>query len=181
MMADEPPITSEDEDEDLIVYDSVPPNAAELLLQQKFTERYAAQGEQLDALARQMITIELAIPGLYAAVLALLYGDKATVAPGLWIYVAFGCWFLSLIATFVALFPRTYNVDTAIQRADPEAGSDVLGIEDFFRELARYKYWWLVAAAVLFCAGLAAAIILLLSGSGIVVPPPAAPLPMPTP
>ena len=180
-MADEPPVISEDEVEDEVVYASRPPDAAELLLQQKFAERYAAQAEQMDALARQMITLEMAVPALYAALLALLYGDKATVTPSPLVYITFGLWLLALVLTFVALFPRPYKVDTSIQRADPNAATDVLGIEDFFRASARHKYWWLAAAAAVFVAGIATALLLLFSGSGVVVPPPPTPTPTPIP
>lgn len=177
-MAGEPPaaVTPQDNDDQPPAgpaYASRPPDAVESTLRQKFAERYAAQSEQMDALARQMVTIELAVPGLYAAILALVYGDKATVPPGVLLFLTFGLWALALALTFAALFPRNYRVDPGIQRADPTAGGDVLGVEDFFRESAAYKRNLLAAAAVVFWAGIIAALFLLFSGSGVVVPPPA--------
>lgn len=165
-MADEPvaSIPSED-DSDAIVYDSMPLSPGDVLLRQKFYERYAAQAEQMDALARQMITVELAVPGLFATILALLAGDKATVPVSGWIIAAFLAWLASGILTFVALFPRTYRVDTDMLQMDPEDEGDVLGIEDFFRRSASYKYRLLLASAILFWLGIIFALILLFSGS----------------
>jgi hypothetical protein len=56
-----------------------PPSKSESLLREKFAESVAGQSDLMDQLARQLITLELAIPGLYATVLKLTQGDKATV------------------------------------------------------------------------------------------------------
>jgi len=151
--ADEPPDAAADSH----VYPSAPPNAGESLLREKFYERYADQSRLMDELARQMLTVELAVPGLYAAILALVHGDKATLPAGWPTAIAFGCWFAALLLTFVALFPRDYRVDTSILRAEPAA----MGLEDFFRHAAEYKKRWLLAAALVFWAGIAAAVLVL--------------------
>lgn len=144
------------------VYASRPPTTGESKLVEKFHERLADQSKQMDELARQMITIELAVPGLYAAILALIHGDKATLPAGWPTALAFGCWFAALLLTFVALFPRDYRVNTSILRADPAAAeSGVMGVEDFFRRAAEYKKRWLLMAALAFWAGIAAAVLVL--------------------
>lgn len=157
--ADEPPDAAADSH----VYPSAPPNAGESLLREKFYERYADQSRLMDELARQMLTVELAVPGLYAAILALVHGDKATLPAGWPTAMAFGCWFAALLLTFVALFPRDYRIDTSILRADPAATDGAMGVEDFFRRATEYKKRWLLAAALVFWMGIAAAVLVLFS------------------
>lgn len=162
-MADQPashnPIPDSDEP---IVFASRPPTPGERALIEKFHERLADQSTLMDELARQMVTVELAVPGLFAAVLALLRGQDATLPAGPLVVVTFGCWLLALVLTFVALFPRNYRVDPTVLRRDPAAAGDTLGVEDFFRKSAEYKRRLLVAAAVVFWLGIAAAVWLLI-------------------
>jgi hypothetical protein len=141
-----------------LVFASRPPTAGERVLAEKFHERLAGQSAQMDELARQMISVELAVPGLYASILALLRGQEATLPAGWPLLVTFGCWFAALALTFVALFPRNYRVDPTILRADPAAESEDMGFEDFFRRSAQYKRRLLLAAALLFWAGIVAAV-----------------------
>lgn len=131
------------------------------LLRDKFYEQFAAQSDQMDALARQLITIELAIPGLYATVLKLTQGDKATLAVDNWFYFTFASWFLALALTLAALFPRTWRVDPTILKSDPTGRGERLSLEDFFYKSARYKYWLLVAACLFFGAGIVGAVVIL--------------------
>ncbi len=145
------------------VYASQPPTTGESKLVEKFHERLADQSKQMDELARQMITIELGVPGLYASVLALLRGDKATLPAGPLLWLAFGGWGLALLLTFLAVFPRSYPVDMTLLEADPAAGGP-LGIVDYFRRPARYKWRLLAAAAAAFWIGLAAGVWVLFVG-----------------
>ena len=55
-----------------------PPSNSDTLLREKFDESIAAQSEQMDKLGQQLITLELAIPGLYATVLKLISGEGTT-------------------------------------------------------------------------------------------------------
>jgi len=131
-------------------------------LREKFYEQYANQSEQMDTLARQLITIELAIPGLYATVLKLTQGDKATVTVDNWLIFTFGCWFLALALTLLALFPRNWKVDPTIIKSDPTGKSRAMSLEDYFYKSARYKFWLLAAACLLFGAGIVGAVVVLL-------------------
>lgn len=169
-MADPPdPTTAPDNDDDPapLVYAARPPTSGERALIDKFYEHLAGQSAQMDALARQMITVELAVPGLYATVLALLRGDKATLPGGPLLLLTFGGWGLALLFTFLALFPRRYRVDTSVLRSDPAAAVNPaandapLGIEDFFSRAATTKYRLLAAAALAFWVGIVAAIVVL--------------------
>ena len=55
-----------------------PVSGSETLLRNKFAESIVGQSELMDKLAQQLITLELAIPGIYVAVLKLTAGDDAT-------------------------------------------------------------------------------------------------------
>jgi len=64
----------------------------EKLMRQKFYESLAAQSDLMDKLGERLLTLELAILGLYATVLKLVGGDKATVTVNGAFYITFGCW-----------------------------------------------------------------------------------------
>ena len=132
------------------------------ILRDKFYEQYANQAEQMDGLARQLIGIELAIPGLYATVLKLTQGKDATLTADGWLYVTFGCWFLALALTVAALFPRRWQVDPTKIKPDPTGkGSQELSLEEFFYKSARHKFWLLAAACLFFGAGIVGAVVVL--------------------
>lgn len=158
-MADPPtPHTPPTHDDEPPVFASRPPTAGERALVEKFHERLADQSKLMDELAKQMITVEMAVPGAYAAVLALLRGQEATLPAGPLLPVAFGGWLAALALTFIALFPRDYRVDRSILRADPADEGGPLGVEDFFRKTAEYKRRLLALAAAAFWVGVAAAV-----------------------
>lgn len=127
------------------------------LLADKLEERIAEQPALMDALARQLLTLELAVPGLYAAVLKLISSDGGQLIVGTALYLAFGCWLGAIVCTLVALFPKRYRGDANIVRGD---GSP----EYAFNRAAKYKYRWLLAACCAFVIGLGAAIYDGLSG-----------------
>jgi hypothetical protein len=131
-----------------------PLNENEKLLREKFYESLAAQSDLMDKLAERLLTLELAIPGLYAAVLKLVSGDKATVIVNAAFYVTFACWILALILTLLALTPKKWTVDTSILKQDPKKFSEALGIEDFFNQSALHKRRLIVASSLLFFAGI---------------------------
>lgn len=135
------------------------PSASEKLLREKFTEEITSQPERLDALARQLLALELAVPGLYATALKLLHGKDATVTTGSALYITFGCWVLALLCAFLGLFPRKYEVDpTVIRRSEAAKREERLSIEEFFQKSTRYKYGFLSFSAAFFVIGVIAAI-----------------------
>ncbi|ACF12849.1 conserved hypothetical protein [Chloroherpeton thalassium ATCC 35110] len=133
------------------------PNNVELKLKEKYAESFAGQSDLMDKLAQQLLTLELAIPGLYATVLKLVAGDKATVPVNRMFYLIFSLWLLALLLTLWALLPRAWKVNTEIMQKDPRSKSDELGIKDFFVKSAEFKRNCLVAAAILFFLGIALA------------------------
>ncbi|MEZ4643827.1 MAG: hypothetical protein R3E31_14030 [Chloroflexota bacterium] len=140
------------EPEPILTISPISPGTAKL--REKYYEQFAAQSERLDALATQLITLELAIPGIYAAVLKLVHGADATIPLAGWIIAAFLCWFIALALTLVTLIPREWKVDPTIVKNDPTKPAPVLGLEDFFIQSARYKRRWLIPAIALFWAGI---------------------------
>jgi len=135
------------------------PSQQDSLLRDKLTEEIASQPQRMDSLAQQLITIELAIPGLYATVLKLVQGDKGVLSAQPSLYVAFGLWMLALALTLGALFPRSYDVDTrTLRRRRATRPGEALSIEEYFSLAARHKRWLLVASCIAFFSGLLAAI-----------------------
>ncbi|OIN92869.1 MAG: hypothetical protein COS37_02955 [Anaerolineae bacterium CG03_land_8_20_14_0_80_58_20] len=130
----------------------------EKLMRQKFYESIVAQSDLMDKLSERLLTLELAIPGLYATAVKLISGDKATITVNAAFYITFGCWLLALALTLAALTPKKWRVDPAILKQDPKKMSDALGIEDFFERSANYKRGLVIASSILFFAGIFGAV-----------------------
>jgi hypothetical protein len=134
-----------------------PPAAYEQKIKEKYAESFANQSDLMDKLAQQLLTLELAIPGLYATVLKLVAGDKATVPINTMLYVTYGLWLAGLGLTLIALIPHEWKVNPEIMEQDPNSTTGELGIKDFFAKSARYKRNRLGVATILFFAGIASA------------------------
>jgi len=134
-----------------------PPDSYEEKIKEKYAESFANQSDLMDKLAQQLLALELAIPGLYATVLKLISGDKATVPVNNMLYVTFGLWVVALGLTLMALMPRRWQVNPEIMVQDPKSTTGELGIKDFFAKSARYKRNLLMVATILFFFGIAAA------------------------
>ena len=132
-----------------------PPDTYEEKIKEKYAESFANQSDLMDKLAQQLLTLELAIPGLYATVLKLISGDKATVPVNNMLYVTFGLWVVALGLTLMALMPREWKVNPEIMLQDPKSTTGELGIKDFFAKSARYKRNLLIVATILFFFGIA--------------------------
>ena len=113
-------------------------------LQEKFTEDIANQSSLLDSLGKQLITLELAIPGGYATALKVIKGSGATFSGDIFLYTTFGLWFLSLILTFFAIFPKKYVVDT----------DNLNEIEEYFIKSAKHKRFYLIISSITFFIGI---------------------------
>lgn len=130
-----------------------PLNDNEKLLRTKFYESITAQSELMDKLSERLLTVELAIPGLYATTLKLIRGETATVMVNGALYLTFGCWLLALALTLIALTPKKWTVDISLLKQDPQEYSQSLGIEDFFNQSALYKRRLVIASSILFFIG----------------------------
>jgi hypothetical protein len=135
-----------------------PVNENEKLLREKFYESIAAQSDLMDKLSEKLLTLELAIPGIYATALKLIRGDKATVGVDWLLILAFAFWLSALVMTLIALTPKNWNVNVKVLKQDPQKFEEGLGIEDFFNQSARYKRKWVTASSVVFFAGIVSAV-----------------------
>jgi len=130
----------------------------EKLMREKFYESITAQSDLMDKLSERLLTLELAIPGLYATVLKLVSGDTATARVNAALYLTFACWLTALILTLIALAPKKWVVDPTLLKQDPKKFSEGLGIEDFFEQSALYKRRLVTASSVLFFVGIFSAV-----------------------
>ncbi len=136
-----------------------PENENEKLLRKKFHEDIAAQSERIDSLSAHLLTLELAIPGIYATVLKLISGDGATLQNSTAIWWTFGFWGIALALTLASLMPKKWKVDRRVLKQDKSLmKKEGLGIEDYFYESARYKWRFALASILFFFAGIVSAV-----------------------
>lgn len=133
------------------VIESFPPPKGDEELEKGFATIVVEQPKLLDELAKQLVTLTLAIPGLYATVLKLMGGEKGVLQSHSFVLGAFICWLVALMLSLWSLMPRKWQVDRQIVRREkPAAKGQPLSIEEFFLKIALYKRWLLIAAS-LFC------------------------------
>lgn len=118
-------------------------------MQELFYDAVANQAALMDKLAQTMLTLELAIPGLYATLLKLvsnyyyLYLSCALI-------LAFIFWLIALTTTLIAIIPKQYDVNVN------EIRNTEHSIETFFYQSARYKWRLLLISIISFIAGISA-------------------------
>ena len=148
------------------IYESEPPKPGDKTLIEAFHQEIIKQNDRLDDLAKEMVKLELGIPGAYAVALTLLAGKDAVISAA-WLLPVFIFWMLAVGLSFLALFPRKYKVleDTPRRDRTRKATDDNLTIQEYFQESASYKYSLLSGAAVSFFIGTILAVISILAGS----------------
>jgi len=118
-------------------------------LEEKFAESIAEQSKLMDEVGKQLLTIELALPAIYATVLKLTTGAESIGSGGVWLVVTFFLWFVALVLTVFAIIPVRYKVDTKRPSS----------IENFFVKSAKYKQKMLVSSAFIFFLGVIASLL----------------------
>ncbi len=136
---------------------TIPVSEEDKLLRAKYYESVAAQSDLMDKLSEHLLTLELAIPGLYATVLKLVGGDGAKVIVNPAFYITLVLWLVALGLTLLALIPRKWKVNPDILKQDAKKLAKELGIQDFFEQSAAYKRRLLIASSLLFFAGIVSA------------------------
>ncbi len=132
-----------------------PPQSTDEALLKAYHDAVIKQADLYIDLARELLKLELAIPGIYAAALKLATHQPPDV---LLVAAAFGFWLLALVATLRALFPRRYAVlHDAVQRVGRAGSEGPLTIEEFLQQSAQDKRRLLLWAIPLFFIGIAAA------------------------
>ena len=146
------------------IIDTRPPEPGDENLVAAFHDEIVKQSSRLDDLAKDMLKLEMGVPGIYAVALNLMAGKTATMTAG-WLVHIFIFWLLAAGLTFLAIFPRRYNVlIDVVRRVDPwKKSGEKLTIEEYFRTSAEYKYKLLVIAAVSFFLGTILAVISIFS------------------
>ena len=130
----------------------------EKLLQKKFYEDIANQSERVDSLSAHLLTLELAIPGIYATALKLISGDGVNLGNTGTVRFTFLLWFVALILTLIALTPKKYAVNTDVFIQDAERMDEGMGVEDYFSKSAQYKRQLALASSLFFFAGIVSAV-----------------------
>ena len=131
-----------------VTYKTKPLTPIEQKLQEKFAEEVANQAGLMDSMGKQLLSLELAMVGIYATVLKLISGDTATLETGWSVGIAFLFWFMSVVATVLAIFPEEYKVDS----------SKMDEIKAYFYKSARKKAKMLIVSIVLFFTGIGVAV-----------------------
>lgn len=167
-MSDESEIESAEEDE-VILISTQPPAKESSILLEHFETEIVKQNDRLDELAKQLFTLELAVPSVYVIALQIVWGEKATVAVSTSLTLMFVFWFFALVLTMVALFPLRYQVPREIVYCDAEIKAsfwDTLGrwitqkpiqcssIDGFYQRSASDKRRALMLAGLCFFIGL---------------------------
>jgi hypothetical protein len=129
------------------VFQGQPLSKVDTYLEQGFAEEVVEQSRRLDELAKQLITLELAIPGIYAAVMKLAHGGKAVaIMPSL--FITFIFWALALGLTLASLVPVKYKVDSNMLEGEID-GSDIISIRAYFKLSSKRKRNLLIPACIL--------------------------------
>lgn len=113
-----------------------------------FAQDVAQQATRLDDIAKQLITLNLAIPGIYAAILKFISGDKATLTDPTTLYITFGLWLFALGCTLFSLFPKRNEIDP----------DDLNAIYNYFSQSAQRKLTMITLASISSFAGICFAV-----------------------
>ncbi|MCP4117624.1 MAG: hypothetical protein GY737_19950 [Desulfobacteraceae bacterium] len=113
-----------------------------------FANDFAAQAARLDDLAKQLITLCIAVPSVYAAVLKLVAGSKAVMPRMDLTCFAMVAWLLALGLSLASLLPERHEID-------PDSLTE---IRNYFSESARRKYLFLCCACIFSFLGITLAI-----------------------
>lgn len=130
-----------------------PVSDQEKILRDEFYKAIAGQSDLMDKVSERLLTLELAIPGLYATVLKLVGGEKATVYVNAAFYATFAFWLLALAFTLAALTPKKRLVNPNLLKQDPQKMAEGLGMIDFFEQSANYKRRLAILSSVFFFLG----------------------------
>lgn len=132
-------------------------------LQEGFNKDFLGQSARLLDTAKSLLTLQIAIPGLYAALLKMFSGDDATILQSdylgaLLIAGSFLFWLLGLGFSLFALKPDKYLVNpsvlsrTSVSEDAPD--STFSGLFEMYQNSASRKYTLVVFSSVLTMLGL---------------------------
>lgn len=106
-------------------------------LQDSLAKDVANQAGRMEDLAKLLISLNLAIPALYGAVLKLTQGATATIS-GVLILIAFASWLVALGLAFMVLLPVKTKVNP----------NNLLALEKYFATTAERKQMLVMIASL---------------------------------
>jgi|GEM_PF-505615 len=107
---------------------SIPHSELEQLLITQYATEIIKQNDRLDDLAKQLFTLQLAIPSLYVTALQLLSGKNSLPNDTTLLAIAAFCWACALVCTVVALFPLLYKVPSHVVRMKNKTDTSFLSL-----------------------------------------------------
>lgn len=135
------------------------PSALDKALQEQIIEDFSQQNQLLSDSAKTLLSLQIAIPTLFAALLKMQAGKDAMLnldsfSGSVFVIAAFLFWLLGLYLSLSALNPRHYRVDPHLLQAPKD--NPARDIYSFYQDSAAYKHgriFWSSFAAVagLFC------------------------------
>jgi hypothetical protein len=130
-----------------------PVSPADQALIDAYHQEPVKAAERFVDLAKELLKLELAIPGIYAIALRLVSREQST--SKIAVFSAFALWLIALVLTLLALFPREYNVlDSVIRYTQKSPDEGLLSVEQYFQRSAQFKQKCLLGAVLLFFAGI---------------------------
>jgi hypothetical protein len=138
-------------------FSTTPAEPGDEILRQKFYESVAEQDKLISKVSGQVLTVELAIPGLYATALQLIRGETASIELNPAFYITYACWLLALGLTLAALIPKYWQVNPEVIAQDAGKKTKVLGLVEFFQRTAAHKRRLLIGSCILFFLGILSA------------------------
>ena len=131
-----------------VVFTTQPLSSIDKKLQEKFAEDIANQASLMDSMGKQLLSIELAMVGIYATVLKLISGKESVDDIGIALVLSFLFWFMAVVLSVLAIFPEKYEVD--ITKIDE--------IKLYFYKSAKKKATMLIGSVSLFFLGVGVSI-----------------------
>lgn len=123
------------------------------LLIEAYQQEIIKQSERFEAIAKDLLQLELAIPGLYVAALQFIKTPESLST--FLIVLTFLFWFLALVLTIVALLPKRWSVlDHTVRRTQVVNKTDDLTIEEYFQESTKFKRKFVIASILAFFTGM---------------------------
>jgi hypothetical protein len=137
-------------------------------LDKAFVADLVEQPQQLDKLARLVLTLSIVLPALYALGLKFFSGadgDEAS-ASGIWLVVlAFSSWFVSLLLSLLVLLSGKGKRDTTTKSSLASNKGKPVTVEALYLASARSKRRRLLAASLFCFTGICFAVLTVFSAA----------------
>ncbi len=127
-------------------------------LQESFAQDFSEQGKRLDETAKQLLTLQIALPSVFAALLKLLAGKDAFLAMNdvmstTLVCGAFISWIAAVFFSLRALKPEHHQVNPNVLE-NRSTDKTFFGLLDFYQHNAARKHQHISVSTVLTVLGL---------------------------